>query len=411
MRRRTLLAGCVATATAGCSKPAQTHYASLGTTDGARGAALTADMLEDALVGSSYLGCGGGGSLAEARELIASDLAVGHVFRSLPVQQLGDDERVACPYALASLAPMSAEFKQRLDTFEGREDEPVLASFRLLERHLGTSFAAVILGEIGPLSMAEGLSIAARLGVPALDADTVGRATPEINQHSVRVAGYPLTPSAGVTLFADSFVLEDVKDPARAEEIFRALSVTGRVVGITDAPITGVIAKTPGTLVQGSLSLCMAIGRAVREARAQGTDPISAARRAGNGYDLFTGSIETYNWADEDGFLVGDVTLRGTGVHQGEQMVLRYKNEHLFAARGGDVVATCPDLITVVSRETHEGINNPDFQNGAEVVVLGFKANPLWRTPAGLAVFAPRYFGYDVDYIPIEARLGQSKGL
>ncbi len=86
-------------------------------------------------------------------------------------------------------------------------------------------------------------------------------------------------------------------------------------------------------------------------------------------------------------------------------MLLDYKNEHLVARRNGEVIATCPDLITVIDRQTGEGVNNPDFIEGQSVVVLGMKCDPLWRRDAGLEVFHPRYFGYDVDYMPIEQRL------
>ncbi|WP_199797896.1 DUF917 family protein [Erythrobacter sp. KY5] len=39
---------------------------------------------------------------------------------------------------------------------------------------------------------------------------------------------------------------------------------------------------------------------------------------------------------------------------------------------------------------------------GQRVAVLGFRCDPLWRTGAGLEVFNPRYFGYDLDFVPIE---------
>ena len=87
-------------------------------------------------------------------------------------------------------------------------------------------------------------------------------------------------------------------------------------------------------------------------------------------------------------------------------MLLDYKNEHLVADIDGQIVATCPDLITMVDRQTAEGVNNPDFYEGQAVEVLGFKCDPLWRRPEGLAVFEPRYFGYEIDYVPIEERLG-----
>ena len=186
--------------------------------------------------------------------------------------------------------------------------------------------------------------------------------------------------------------------------MIRTLSVSNGIVGVVDAPITGAIAKQPGTLITGSFSLAQSIGQAVRLAKANGDDAIEAARMADNGYTLFTGIVGRSNWRDADGFLVGDVTLTGRGPDAGRTLKLDYKNEHLVARRDGQVIATCPDLITLVDETTADGINNPDFVEGQRVRVIGFRSDPLWRTQAGLDVFSPRYFGYDVDYIPIETR-------
>ncbi len=366
---------------------------------------LDAMALEDALVGSSYLGTGGGGSLTAARELIATDLAAGLTFTALPVSALADNDRVACPYGLASLAPTTPEMQARLDSIENQVGEPVQAAFEALEAHLDQKFAGVILGEIGPLSLAEGLSIAARLGVPALDADTVGRAVPEINQHSVKVAGIPLTPIGAATPFGDELVVGTLGDPSRAEDILRSVAVVSRACGVTDSPISGAQAKQDGTLVTGSLTLARNIGSAVREAKAAGGDPIEAARAVADGYLLFTGTISGFDWRDEDGFLVGELSLTGTGDFAGQRFDTDYKNEHLVARRDGLVVATCPDLISVIDHDSYDGVNNPDFTHGQAVTVLAFRCDPIWRSEAGLKVFSPSYFGYDIDYVPIEQRL------
>lgn len=368
--------------------------------------ALSAEDLDDALVGSSYLGTGGGGSLSEARELIAADLAAGYNFSALPVAGLADDDRVACPYGLASLAPMSEDMQARLDASENRVDEPVQAAFSVLERHFGISFSAVIMGEIGPLSLAEGLSTAARLGVPALDADTVGRAVPEINQHSVKVAGIPLTPIGAATPFGDELVVGTLGNPTRAEDILRSVAEASSICGVADSPITGAQAKQAGTLVTGSLTLARQIGAAVRQAKANGGDPVAAAMEAGDGYLLFTGTIADFTWRDEDGFLQGDLSVTGTGKFAGQRFATDYKNEHLVAHRNGEVVATCPDLISVIDLASAEGVNNPEFTRGQEVAVVGFRCDPLWRSEAGLEVFSPRYFRYDLDYVPIEELVG-----
>lgn len=235
------------------------------------------------------------------------------------------------------------------------------------------NFSAVVLGEIGPLSMAEGLSIAARLGIPHTDADTVGRAVPEINQHSVRVSGNPLTPASAATEFGDEMVLVSVEVPERQEEIMRGLAAISGVLGVTDAPLTGATAKEPNVLVTGSYTLCIDIGSAVREAKESGTDPIAAAVDAGDGYLLFEGVVESYGWEDTLAFLLGNVTLTGTGAFEGYTLFSDFKNEHLVAYVDGIVVATCPDLSTLVDLATYEGIGNPDFTVGQSVAVIGYR--------------------------------------
>ena len=406
--RRQFLGGlAVAAGTlAACREIAPSDNSNASRSGNSRAEIMDANALEDALVGSSYLGTGGGGSLSEARELIAQDLEAGLTFTALSVADLNDDDRVACPYGLASLADTSEAMQARLDSIDDGFAFPVQVAFEALERHLGQKFAGVILGEIGPLSLAEGLSIAARLGVPALDADTVGRAVPEINQHSVKVAGIPLTPIGAATPFGDEIVVQTLGDPTRAEDILRSVAVVSRECGVTDSPITGAQAKADGTLVTESLSLARSIGAAVRSANAAGTDPIEAARAAGDGYLLFTGMVARTEWRDEDGFLQGKVQLSGTGDFAGQSFETDVKNEHLMARRNGEVVATCPDLISIIDLQSSDGIVNPGYTDGQKVAVLGYRCDPIWRSDGGLAVFSPRYFGFDQDYVPIEELLG-----
>lgn len=120
---------------------------------------------------------------------------------------------------------------------------------------------------------------------------------------------------------------------------------------------------------------------------------------------MFDGTVADFDWEDRDGFLQGSVTLEGHGTYRGQRLDLSYKNEHLVARRDGVVVATCPDLITMIDRASAEGIGNPDFKKGQDATVLAFRASKVWRREEGLAVFSPRYFGYDIDYIPIEDRI------
>ncbi len=42
------------------------------------------------------------------------------------------------------------------------------------------------------------------------------------------------------------------------------------------------------------------------------------------------------------------------------------------------------------------------LMDGRTVIVLGIPCHKHWRTPEGLKVIGLRYFGYEVDYAPVE---------
>lgn len=91
------------------------------------------------------------------------------------------------------------------------------------------------------------------------------------------------------------------------------------------------------------------------------------------------------------------------------RMTLDVKNEFLVV-RIGQVVASVPDLITIVDDETTEPINAEWLRYGQRVSVLGIGAPPQLRTPAALAVVEPRSFGFDLDFVPIDALHPGSEG-
>ena len=72
----------------------------------------------------------------------------------------------------------------------------------------------------------------------------------------------------------------------------------------------------------------------------------------------------------------------------------------------GAYAATTPDLIAVLDNETGEPITTEALRYGMRVAVIAFPCAPQWREPAALDLVHPRYFGYDVDYVPVEERLG-----
>jgi DUF917 family protein len=45
---------------------------------------------------------------------------------------------------------------------------------------------------------------------------------------------------------------------------------------------------------------------------------------------------------------------------------------------------------------------NARLEAGQQVAVIGLKGLDAFRTQKGLGCAGPRYFGFDIDYVPIE---------
>jgi DUF917 family protein len=162
-------------------------------------------------------------------------------------------------------------------------------------------------------------------------------------------------------------------------------------------------AQARAALVPGTVSLAMRLGQAVRTARRQKEDPIAAVLHITGGQRLFRGKIVDVIRRTERGFARGEATFQGLDGDGGHQLVIQFQNENLIAIRDGEVVASVPDLITVLDAETGEPITTETLRYGFRVVVVGMPCAPAWRTDAGLALVGPRVFGYDVDYAPVTA--------
>jgi DUF917 family protein len=59
--------------------------------------------------------------------------------------------------------------------------------------------------------------------------------------------------------------------------------------------------------------------------------------------------------------------------------------------------------VSIVYRDTSVGATNTDIKEEDEVVVVGMSGLEGFRTEFGLNnASGPRYFGFDIDYVPIE---------
>jgi DUF917 family protein len=61
-----------------------------------------------------------------------------------------------------------------------------------------------------------------------------------------------------------------------------------------------------------------------------------------------------------------------------------------------------PDLLCAVEADTGRPFTNSALRQGLEMVVFGVPADPMWRTPEGLALAGPAHFDFDLPYRAME---------
>lgn len=154
----------------------------------------------------------------------------------------------------------------------------IIDSTRLLQKHLGiTKIDAFISPEIGGSNGLTSLTVGARMGVPTVDADTLGRAYPRSDLALPYVYKQAVQwPAACVDARGNSQIIVKSESQARFETMSRSLSIElGLYNSITFAPYSGRV--TRDYCPARSLSVSWFIGREVFLARQEGRDPVAAA--------------------------------------------------------------------------------------------------------------------------------------
>jgi uncharacterized protein len=356
--------------------------------------------VDDVLIGATALGCGGGGDYEEGRELMRRAYDDGRVVRLAAPDELADDALVCVPYGVGGLTVGDPEVYAGLPA--PAEHASVLA-VRALGAHLGAEFAALLTGELGGTSISDAFYPAALLGLPVVDADPVGRAVPEIEHSLLKVHGLAIAPQAVTNEIGDTVIVTDVANDMRAEALVRALAVASRnLVWVADHALPW--SRVRPAVVEGALGLAQRVGEALRGARERGEDTAAAVAAASGGRVVFRGRVVSFAWEEREGFTWGELELAGESADAGSTYRVWSKNENLLAWRDGEPDVTAPDLICCFSAGTGEPITNPHHAAGTAVTVVGVPAAPQWRTAAGVATLGPRHFGFDIAFVPLEAR-------
>ena len=143
------------------------------------------------------------------------------------------------------------------------------------------------------------------------------------------------------------------------------------------------------------------MGETLRAARAEHGDPVAALKDLLGARELFHGRITDIERRTEGGFARGRAVFAGVEGDSGHTLRLDFQNEFLIAERDDTVLATTPDLIAVVEADSGAPVTTDNLKYGQRLITLAWPCNPQWRTPEGIALVGPRYFRYDLDYVPL----------
>ncbi len=347
--------------------------------------------IEDIAIGAALLGTGGGGDPYIGKLMALQAIEEYGEIELLDVDEVPDEALVA-PSSMMGAPTVMLE--------KAPNGEETVAAFRQLEAHLGQKIYATFPIEAGGVNSMLPLALAARLGLPVVDADGMGRAFPELQMVTFYLDGISATPAVLADEKGNTLLLSTI-DNVWTERIARSATIEmGGSTMTSMYSMTGKNLKDSG--VKGILKLEEEIGKSIRLAKLNNVNPIEEVLKKVGGFALFRGKVSDINRKTETGFARGVASIDGLGEYKGQTLQFRFQNEHLLAHTEQRLLCVTPDLIAVLDAETGLPITTEGIRYGARCVVIGIPCHPKWRTEKGIETVGPKYFGYDVDYTPVE---------
>lgn len=337
-------------------------------------------------LGAGILGSGGGGDPA---------------FFQLIAQNLFDESKAIELISIADLQPddlivpiayIGAPLVEQEKIPNGQE---FLPTFDQIEKYFGKKPRAIMAAEIGGSNGLAPIIVAQKLGLPILDADGMGRAFPELPMCSFFMNNINATPTfitnnSGITL-----TITSTKSNPNIERIARDVTVSfGSSAFLAIYTMSGAQAKS--AVIPGTISQAITLGKTIEAARNIGQDPIEILCKSTNATLLASGTIVDIEQKIDQGFLKGKVYIQSLT----QLCTIDYQNEYLIAHVNNHIVATTPDIISIIETETGKPIMSESLRFGIQVSVIAIPAPTIWTTPQGLALVGPQYFGYKTTYKP-----------
>ena len=366
---------------------------------------LSPDDVSPLLEGLAILGTGGGGSPTWGKAILEHEFSLGRIPQIIPLQDIDDQATVVSGGVMGSVKVLETMGIEQVMEHWDHSFE-LLEVTRVMEGILGRRVDYVVPFEVGGLNTPVILSLGARMGIPVIDGDALGRAAPETQMTSFIGHGVSLTPMPLIDYDGNVVIVQEAREPAYADELGRWVVTRGGGMGANNHyPMSGRQAKA--AVVPNTISHALELGRGVLEARQGVEDPVAVATEALGGVLLFSGSVASVEEEEKMGFYYTVVDLSGAGAHEGLAARLVIKNETMLLSIEGSVRAIFPDMVCLLEPSTGRGVMSVELAEGKAISLVGVRCHARLRealqSEEGARAFSPARYGFqDLQYRPIE---------
>lgn len=351
---------------------------------------ISSQDIEHIALGSTVLGTGGGGDPYIGKLMAQNAINTHGDVKLLDPQEVPDDALVV------PIAAFGAPVILLEKLFNGRE---ALEAFDMMERYYGKKIYATMPAEAGGLNGVIPFAVAAEKKIPIIDADGMGRAYPRLELVTWTLYDIPASPITQADEKGNKSIYHTINNSWGEVMVGSTVIPMGGSCVIGCYPMTGKQMKEASVL--GIISKAERIGHIILDAKSKSQEPLQGLLNETEGKLIFSGKIVDVSNKTDGRWNKGVCTLEGLGDYQGQTMLLDFQNEFLVAKVYDKVVASVPDLITVLDIETAEPITAEILQFGYRLNVIVMPCDDKWKTEKGIALGGPAAFGYDHIYNPI----------
>lgn len=370
--------------------------------DSSKFRALTLADVHDLKDGAALLGSGGGGDPYWCYLMIQQLADEEHKIHLIDPRDLPDNAWVGS--VIYGGSPAIAAEK----LFSENE---VIAAIEQMQRYYGRKMDALIHVEGGGANAMSALCAAAKMGIPVVDGDFMGRAFPGIQHTTIVACGDQakdrrLLSNAlfSISCGTKSYMIRSNFIETKGADIHSHITDMAGSLVIVPEPMTGEQVKR--LCFHNTLSVAQKIGSALRLAKEGSASFIDVLNKAlldtayGQAKSIITGKIiycPDYE-TNDDSKNEGSVLIEASNGHYVE---LGYRNEFLiaksvkrtFGQKAHDI--RVPDILSLLDATTMGPVFAHEVRFGQQVTLISIKAPELMYSKSAQSVFGAEQFDTD----------------